>query len=389
MKGGKGVGDRKVPGKRVVLVGFSCFLLGILFTTRFIGYGGGGGGGEATGQILLQRRLEQERIQIIPEDCGHSERRLEEEDDAAEAPKSGENEQSVDSVESAASRSSALARNLTSGPRKKAFVVIGINTAFSSRRRRDSIRQTWMPQGEILQQLERQKGIVIRFMIGRSVSRNGILDQAIETEEASHHDILRLDHIEGYHELTAKTKAFFSTAVQEWDADFYMKVDDDVHVNLGALASTLANYRSRPRTYLGCMKSGPVLATKKSKYYEPEFWKFGNRGNRYFRHASGQIYVISQDLAAYIFINRDILHKYANEDVSLGSWLIGLDVDHTNDMSLCCRTLPDCEKKAQTGDPCVASFDWSCSGICRPVERMASVHAMCGEADGTIWSTFI
>ena len=32
-------------------------------------------------------------------------------------------------------------------PRKKAFVVIGINTAFSSRRRRDSIRETWMPKG--------------------------------------------------------------------------------------------------------------------------------------------------------------------------------------------------------------------------------------------------
>lgn len=31
--------------------------------------------------------------------------------------------------------------------KKKAFVVIGINTAFSSRRRRDSVRETWMPQG--------------------------------------------------------------------------------------------------------------------------------------------------------------------------------------------------------------------------------------------------
>lgn len=34
-------------------------------------------------------------------------------------------------------------------PRKKVFMVIGINTAFSSRRRRDSVRETWMPQGFI------------------------------------------------------------------------------------------------------------------------------------------------------------------------------------------------------------------------------------------------
>lgn len=33
--------------------------------------------------------------------------------------------------------------------RKKAFVVIGINTAFSSRKRRDSVRATWMPQGRL------------------------------------------------------------------------------------------------------------------------------------------------------------------------------------------------------------------------------------------------
>lgn len=30
---------------------------------------------------------------------------------------------------------------------QKAFVVIGINTAFSSKKRRDSLRETWMPTG--------------------------------------------------------------------------------------------------------------------------------------------------------------------------------------------------------------------------------------------------
>ncbi len=30
---------------------------------------------------------------------------------------------------------------------QKAFVVIGINTAFSSKKRRDSVRETWMPKG--------------------------------------------------------------------------------------------------------------------------------------------------------------------------------------------------------------------------------------------------
>lgn len=45
--------------------------------------------------------------------------------------------------------------------------------------------------------------------------------------------ICKQDHVEGYMELSAKTKTYFSTAVALWDAEFYVKVDDDVHVNLG------------------------------------------------------------------------------------------------------------------------------------------------------------
>lgn len=46
---------------------------------------------------------------------------------------------------------------------QKAFVVIGINTAFSSKRRRDSIRETWLPKGTLMLPLILiliQKGIV-------------------------------------------------------------------------------------------------------------------------------------------------------------------------------------------------------------------------------------
>ncbi|KAF7150363.1 hypothetical protein RHSIM_Rhsim02G0254000 [Rhododendron simsii] len=271
--------------------------------------------------------------------------------------------------------------------RPKVFFVMGIITAFSSRKRRDSIRDTWLPKGEDLKKLEKEKGIIIRFVIGHSATPGGVLDRAIEAEEEQHKDFLRLNHVEGYHELSSKTQIFFSTAAATWDADFYVKVDDDVHVNLGMVGSTLARHRSKPRVYVGCMKSGPVLAQKGVKYHEPEYWKFGEEGNKYFRHATGQIYAISKNLATYISVNRPILHRFANEDVSLGSWFIGLDVEHVDDRSLCCGTPTDCEYKAQAGNPCAASFDWSCSGVCKSVERMEEVHQRCGEGDGAIWHT--
>lgn len=48
-----------------------------------------------------------------------------------------------------ADQSSNSSHSQNSPPRKKVFVVIGINTAFSSRKRRDSVRATWMPQGKL------------------------------------------------------------------------------------------------------------------------------------------------------------------------------------------------------------------------------------------------
>ncbi|KAJ4966632.1 hypothetical protein NE237_018481 [Protea cynaroides] len=380
----------KVSVKWILILCISSFSVGILFTNRKWAPP------NSNGQIITRRRQEQE-LKAASEDCTTKQKLGHDKDIMGEVYRTHEAIQSLDKtisslqMELAAARSAQEMGNSDSnaiheGLPKKAFVVIGINTAFSSRKRRDSVRESWMPQGEKLLQLEREKGIVVRFMIGHSATSNSILDRAIDMEDAQHKDFLRLEHVEGYHELSAKTKTFFSTAVSIWDAEFYVKVDDDVHVNLGTLAATLARHRSKPRVYMGCMKSGPVLSQKNVKYHEPEYWKFGEEGNKYFRHATGQIYVISRDLARYISINQAILHKYANEDVSLGSWFIGLEVEHIDERNMCCGTPPDCEWKAQAGNVCIASFDWSCSGICKSVEKIKDVHARCGEGDGAVWS---
>ncbi|ESW08188.1 hypothetical protein PHAVU_009G026100 [Phaseolus vulgaris] len=383
----------KISASWIPIFSVFSFILGMLITSRMWDPP------ESNGMLIAQHQRDQQ-LQVISGDC--ETKKMQPKDAVSELQKTHEAIQALDKqvsmlqMELAAARSSresGISDSNTStttseegAQRKKAFIVIGINTAFSSRKRRDSVRETWMPQGEQLLQLEREKGIVIRFMIGHSATSNSILDRAIDSEEAQHKDFLRLEHVEGYHELSAKTKIFFSTAVARWDADFYVKVDDDVHVNLGVLATTLARHRSKPRVYIGCMKSGPVLSRKDVKYHEPEFWKFGEEGNKYFRHATGQIYAISKDLATYISINQPILHKYANEDVSLGAWFIGLEVEHIDDRNMCCGTPPDCEWKAQAGNICVASFDWSCSGICKSVEKIKYVHSKCGEGDGAVWS---
>lgn len=265
--------------------------------------------------------------------------------------------------------------------RPRLLFVMGIMTTFDNRRRRDSLRKTWVPQGERLRRLEKDKGIAMRFVIGRSANPgpDSEVERAMDAEDKEYNDILRLNHVEGQDGLPLKIQMFLSTALSTWDADFYVKVDDDVHVNIGITRSILSRHRSKPRVYIGCMKSGPVIANNESKYYEPDHWKFGTAGNNYFRHATRQLYAITRDLATYVSANKHILHKYTNEDVSFGSWLIGLDVEHVDERSLCCGIPPDCEWKAQAGNPCGASFDWNCSGICNPAERMEEVHRRCWE----------
>ncbi|KAF5201678.1 Beta-1,3-galactosyltransferase, partial [Thalictrum thalictroides] len=335
---------KHLPGKPVLLLCIVSFIAGSLFTSR-------------TWSSHHQPDTKiPVAVQKIVQDFDYHKRKLVQGrvsgDIMNEVKKTHQAIQSLDKTISTLEMELAVARTSRAHSNqslKKAFVVIGINTAFSSKRRRESIRETWLPTGGKLKKLEKEKGIVIRFVIGQSATPGGVLDRAIDAENDEHNDFLRLAHVEGYHELSTKTRLYLSTAITMWDADFYMKVDDDVHVNLGMLASTLNKYRAKPRVYIGCMKSGPVLSQKGVKYHEPEFWKFGEDGNKYFRHATGQIYGISKDLAAYISINSPILHRYANEDVSLGSWLIGLEVEHVDERSMCCGTPPDCEWKTQAG----------------------------------------
>ncbi|XP_042757839.1 probable beta-1,3-galactosyltransferase 8 [Lactuca sativa] len=395
---------KAVPGRIILTLCIASFLVGTLFTRHTWPYT----------TILNDVHFENHEHKmsfLTPKDCDRKHviffyKKLVEDnsrDIMGEVAKNHQPIQSLDKTISTLEMELEAARTSLLGPKfmsermkpsnktslQKAFVVIGINTTFSSKKRLDSLRETWMPTGEKLNKLEKEKRIIIRFVIGHSATPRGVLDRAIDMEEEKYKDFLRLNHVEGYHELSIKTRLYFSKVVSIWDAEFYVKVDDDVHVNLGMLMTTLARYRSKPRTYLGCMKSGPVLFQKGVRYHEPEYWKFGEEGNKYFRHATGQIHAISKDLATFISINSGILHRYANADVSLGSWLIGLDVQHIDDRSMCCGTPPDCEWKKQVSNVCVAAFDWSCSGICKSVERMKFVHNSCGEGDSVVWNVNI
>ncbi|WOG92815.1 hypothetical protein DCAR_0312092 [Daucus carota subsp. sativus] len=223
-------------------------------------------------------------------------------------------------------------------PKKQPLVVIGVLTSFGRKNNRDAIRKAWMATGAALSKMEEEKGIIPRFVIGRSPNRGDSMDQAIDWENRQNGDFIILeDHVEALEELPKKTKSFFAFAAEKWEADFYAKVNDDVYVNIDLLANVLATHVDKPRVYIGCMKSGEVFSEKNEKWYEPDWWKFGD-GKMYFRHASGEMFLISKALAKFVSINRSILRTYAHDDISTGSWFIGLDVKHIDERKFCCSS---------------------------------------------------
>ncbi|KAI3739461.1 hypothetical protein L2E82_29866 [Cichorium intybus] len=85
-------------------------------------------------------------------------------------------DRTISSLETQLASTRLAKRPAINARQKKGFIEVGEKerdydmichwTAFSSRKRRESIRETWMPQGKDLLRLEKNKGIMIRFVIG-------------------------------------------------------------------------------------------------------------------------------------------------------------------------------------------------------------------------------
>ncbi|XP_066371675.1 hydroxyproline O-galactosyltransferase HPGT2-like [Miscanthus floridulus] len=226
---------------------------------------------------------------------------------------------------------------LDSDKKQQLLAVIGVYTGFGSRLKRNVFRGSWMPRGDALKKLE-EKGVVIRFVIGRSANRGDSLDRNIDDENRQTKDFLILEsHEEAAEELPSKAKFFFSAAVETWDAEFYVKVEDNINLDLAGLIEMLEGRRGSQGLYMGCMKSGVVISEEGQQWYEPDWWKFGD-SKTYFRHASGSLFILSKNLARYININSASLQSYAHDDISVGSWMMGLNATYVDDDRLCCSS---------------------------------------------------
>ncbi|KAK8643744.1 hypothetical protein V6N13_013024 [Hibiscus sabdariffa] len=247
--------------------------------------------------------------------------------------------------------------------RHKVMGFVGIQTGFGSTGRRRSLRKTWMPSdGQGLQRLEEATGLSFRFVIGKTNDKSKMGE--LKKEVAEYDDFLLLDIEEEYSKLPYKTLAFFKAAYALFDSEFYVKADDDIYLRPDRLSLVLAKERSHSQTYLGCMKKGPVFTDPKLKWYEPLSYLLGKE---YFLHAYGPIYALSSDVVASLVVLRnDSFRMFSNEDVTIGAWMLAMNVNHEDNRALC---EPECTASS------VAVWDIpKCSGLCNPETKMLELH---------------
>ncbi|OVA09205.1 Glycosyl transferase [Macleaya cordata] len=247
--------------------------------------------------------------------------------------------------------------------RHKVMGFVGIQTGFESVARRRSLRKTWMPSDrQGLQRLEESTGLAFRFVIGRTSNKSKMLE--LKKEVAEYDDFMLLDIEEQYSKLPYKTLAFFKAAYGLFDSDFYVKADDDIYLRPDRLSLLLAKERSDPRTYLGCLKKGPVFTDPKLKWYEPLSYMLGKE---YFLHAYGPLYALSAEVvASLVTLRNDSFRMFSNEDVTIGAWMLAMNVNHEDNRALC---EPECTPTS------VAVWDIpTCSGLCNPEKKLLELH---------------
>lgn len=244
-------------------------------------------------------------------------------------------------------------------------------TKFDSVDRRLALRSSWFPSDpEGLLKLEQATGLAFRFVIGRSKDAKKMADLSQEVNK--YKDFLRIDVEEDYAGSPYKTLSFFKAAFELFEADYYVKAGDDIYLRPDRLATLLAKERTNSMTYIGCMKKGPVVTDPKMKWYESQGHLIGNE---YFLHAYAPLYILSAEVVGSLASARNnSLRMFSNEDVTIGSWMLSLNVHHEDNRAVCD---PRCTPTS------IGVWDIpKCSGLCNPAARLKELHetSMCSKS---------
>ncbi|KAG7227542.1 hypothetical protein INR49_005357 [Caranx melampygus] len=167
------------------------------------------------------------------------------------------------------------------------FLVILISTTHKEFDARQAIRETWGDESTFS-----DIRILTIFLLG--INTDAVLNQMVEQESQIFHDIVVENFIDSYHNLTLKTMMgmrWVATFCPK--AQYVMKTDSDIFVNMDNLIYKLLKPTTKPRRryFTGYVINGGPIRDMRSKWYMPRDLY---PENKYPPFCSGTGYVFQQ-----------------------------------------------------------------------------------------------
>ena len=235
------------------------------------------------------------------------------------------------------------------------LAVILVRSDPSHQDRRDLIRATW---GKELA----ENKMMMRFVVDGQFS--GPHKEALDYELKKHGDVVPINLTADRSDEIDRVLFGLHHAVKHHDASFYFFVADQMLVMPATLRKYLTRKLNEGNQYMGCMKSGHIVTDEDKMWYEPQHWRFGSggkdEGKFYPQHAKTAMYGFSRFVARHLARSKEVLRKYSNTDTTIGTWMLGLDVEYDDNRDFC-RGVETC---GSAGSKPMGVKEGSCDGIC-------------------------
>ena len=264
-----------------------------------------------------------------------------------------------------------ISLSMTKEPSSPAVILV--QSEPQNQDRRNAIRKTWAKTVS-------ESDIIVNFIVDNRFSgpHKGMVDK----ELATYTDMVPVDLQISKSQYADRMLHGLYYAVKKYDASFYFISHDNMLIfpdNLGKFLKPLAG---KGNIYMGCMKSGQVVTDEESPWFEKDFWRFGDKPSKstnpqYPRHATGNLYGFSSAVARHLARSREVLQIYANEDTTVGAWMLGLQVTYIDDKLFCCD-VSSCNAGSKTphDKKCMAYVEGNCDGVCNS-DGMLTFYKSC------------
>lgn len=212
--------------------------------------------------------------------------------------------------------------------KKRPFLVLMIPVTVGETEARTAIRNTWAHHDSLTAPVT----ILSFFVIGQPAQSDPILQQHVERESKEHADVIQMDFLDTYQNLTIKTMMIMHwIATHCPHAQYAMKVDADNYLNVPYLVSYLrAKGESSREGYItgSVIRDGHPNRNSHSKWFLSEDLY---PDTSYPPYVSGAAYVFSTDLALKISLASRCVQPVPLEDVYVGLCLrvLGVKPDYS------------------------------------------------------------